>query len=66
MNAKKCDRCEKYYDSYGIKDNKDKTNAVMFVNADRNGQYFSHGLIELCPECMNEVEKFVNVTRFTK
>ena len=59
MNAKKCDRCNKFYDTYGVKNDKNNTNAIMFVNADKNGHYFSHGSTELCPECMNEIKEFV-------
>lgn len=66
MNAKKCDRCGKYYDSYGTNDDLKNTNAVMFVNANKNGQYFSHGVIDLCPECMNEVKEFVKANGGTE
>lgn len=60
MNAKKCDRCGKYYDSYGINNDPNNTNAIMFVNADKDGRYFSHEVIDLCPECKNEVKEFVD------
>lgn len=66
MNAKKCDRCGKYYDSYGTNSDHKNTNAVMFVNVDRNGHYFSHGIIDLCPECMNEVKESVKANGGTE
>lgn len=66
MNAKKCDRCGKYYDSYGTNDDPENTNAIMLVNADRNGHYFSHGIIEFCPECMNEAKEFVKANGGTE
>lgn len=60
MNAKKCDRCNKYYDTYGVKNNESIPNAVLYVNADKNGNYHSHNLTELCPECKNEVKEFIS------
>lgn len=66
MNAKKCDRCGKYYDGYGINNDPKNTNAVMFVSADKDGRYFSHEIIDLCPECMNEVNEFVKANGGTE
>lgn len=58
MNAKKCDRCGKFYDEYNQNKNH---NGICFCR-----KYYSNGFnvsydncIDLCPECMTDVKAFV-------
>lgn len=55
-NAKKCDKCGKYYDWY---QNKNEINSVVMANTDSKRHYVLVKLIEFCPECMEEFELFV-------
>ena len=57
MLAKKCDRCEKYYDFY--KNNNDY-NGIALTSFDREG-YLSPNCDkhDLCPECMEKLIKFL-------
>lgn len=57
-NAKKCDRCGSYYDSYNDKSNAKKINGIMLINIDSNNRYFSHGPYDLCPACSDELMKW--------
>ena len=57
-NARKCDRCGLYYDSYNDKNNSEKINGIMLINIDSNNRYFSHGPHDLCPACSNELMKW--------
>ena len=57
-NAKKCDRCGSYYDSYNDKNNAEKINGIMLINIDSNNRYFSHEPYDLCPVCSDELMKW--------
>lgn len=59
MIAKKCDRCGTYYELYNMQHNVKKTNGIVFVNIDASSRYFTNTTIDLCPECMDAVRKFV-------
>lgn len=59
-NAKKCDRCARYYDKYNEKNDSEKINALIPANVDTRGKYWSHETIELCPECMKEFKKWIS------
>lgn len=54
MNAKKCDRCMAYYDTYNSKQNFDKPSGICFANVDKIGQAFTSPAYDLCPKCMGE------------
>lgn len=60
MNAKKCDRCGKYYEEYNLLKG---TNGICFCKkfySSHSGFGVSHDLcIDLCPECMADVKAFV-------
>ena len=60
MNAKKCDRCGKFYDVYGESNDKGNPNSILFASVDTQGRYFSYNYIEFCPECINKIKEFVN------
>lgn len=59
MLAIKCDRCGIYYEPYNVESNRKKTNGIMFLNIDVKGNYYSQTVVDLCPECMEAVRKFV-------
>lgn len=58
MNARKCDRCGKYYDEYN---QNSKSNGICFCrNFFTNNLTVAHDLcIDLCPDCMNDVKAFL-------
>ena len=60
--AKKCERCGKMYEHYPM-GNKIQWNTIRKIQRNTvsntvNGAYTSP--IDLCPECMNEFEKFMS------
>lgn len=59
MDARKCDRCGKYYDLYNT-DN-DKPNTIKFVSLNEKRQYCEGAVksFDLCPECMKAAKKFM-------
>ena len=59
--AKKCDRCGKLYEHYP-KGNKSQSNAIRKIQRDAFGGTMNANkgwTMDLCPECMDEVEKFM-------
>lgn len=58
MNAKKCDRCGKFYDYYNGNKNKESANAIKFVENARDGVY-GCSLYDLCPECMSKLQEWL-------
>lgn len=63
MLARKCDRCGALYESYNVKNCKDKPNGCMVLNIDDEGRYFSHGFIDLCPACMGIFQDFMDMKK---
>lgn len=57
-NARQCDRCGKFYEEYGIKNDKNNPNAIIFCNVDSNAKYYAANINDLCPECMAQVQKW--------
>ena len=58
-----CDRCKMFYNYYeGGKTFKDteKANAVCFIDIDLERDYVNRQIYDLCPECMKELEDFLN------
>lgn len=54
-NAKKCDRCGKYYDVYnGTDTGMNETNGVASVKGNKHVK-----LYDLCPECNTEFKKWI-------
>ena len=61
--AKKCDRCGKLYEHYPMV-NKTECNAIRKIQRNPVGDTVNSAYtpaIYLCPECMNEFEKFMSV-----
>lgn len=60
MQAKKCDRCEKFYEPYKPKVDTYKSNLLIFAeDAGPTIGYYENRQFELCPECMRDAVKFI-------
>lgn len=61
MDAKKCDRCEKFYDFYEGTERapKIKANAVQLIDCDLCGRTSTRGFLDLCLDCMAKLETFL-------
>ena len=57
--AKQCDRCEKFYNSYNIKNDAKNINGIMTVNIDHYGEYYDHKPMDLCPECKDSFDEWL-------
>lgn len=57
--AKKCDRCGKMYDQYNVKDSEANPNGIRLLNIDGRQQCFAHKLIDLCPDCMKQLQNWL-------
>lgn len=57
--ARKCDRCGKLYETYNTKNDEKKINGLMTLNIDDDRRYYSHGIMDLCPECMEEFQRWI-------
>ena len=67
MNAKKCDRCGKFYDFYNIEcsGNKKKFskrfNSIDVVRRNMEGGTVANYIkFDLCPDCMADFENFMS------
>ena len=58
-NAMKCDRCGKLYESYNTKKDNKNINGFIQVNLDVDRKYYSHGVTDLCPDCMKEFQNWM-------
>lgn len=61
--AMKCDRCRKLHEHYdGSKEfkNTEKANGLILVDKDLDKKYWSRKSYDLCPDCMRELEIFLN------
>lgn len=64
--AMKCDRCGRLHEHYdGIKEFKEfkdteRANGVMLLDKDLDKKYWSRKSYDLCPDCMRELEIFLN------
>lgn len=57
--AKKCDRCGKFHDTYNSEEDSKKINSIIPANANYKNQYYSHKIINLCPDCMYEFKNWL-------
>lgn len=57
--AKKCDRCGKLYEQYNSKNDRKNPNGTMILNLDVQRKYYSHGAMDLCPDCMKEFQAWL-------
>lgn len=61
MNARKCDRCGKFYEKYGIKSGcSNKPNGILYATLYDDHTYYSSKSFDLCPECMDELKKWIS------
>lgn len=58
-SAKKCDICGKLYEVYNDRKDADKVNGLRFLNIDANSKYWSHDMIDCCPECMQSIKNHI-------
>ena len=67
MQAKKCDRCEKFYEPYKPKVDTYKSNMLIFAeDAGPAIGYYENRQFELCPKCMFEVVEFMQEKMLNK
>lgn len=55
-NARRCDRCGKFYDEYERPTKQGKGNGLMITNVDSKRDYWPKPILDLCPACMDELE----------
>ena len=58
-----CDRCKMFYNYYeGGKTfkNTERANAVILIDMDLERDYSARQIYDLCPDCMKELEDFLN------
>lgn len=58
--AKKCNRCGNFYEMYNVNKSETNTNGIMLLNIDEAMKYFSHTVMDLCPDCMASFRKWLN------
>ena len=60
--CKKCDRCGSMYENYNYPKHDDENfNGILFAAiTDTSDRYVSHGLKDLCPECMKSFIDWFN------
>lgn len=55
--ATKCDRCGKFFDHH-----KDKKSTISFTGYDRENKYYIESeKFDLCPKCIESLEKWMNM-----
>lgn len=62
MNAKKCDRCERFYEPYQPDAALKFSNMLIFAvdREDKYGPgYYERRQFELCPDCMADAVRFM-------
>lgn len=59
-DAKQCDICKTFYRPYNdIIGKSDLRNAIRFCKVRTDRQIVNDDIIELCPECLKKIEKFI-------
>lgn len=58
--AKKCDRCGALYEPYG-NNNPAECNGICTSYIGPTGGLWTHKIIDLCPECMVEFHRLIDV-----
>lgn len=62
MRARKCDRCGKYCEHYAGQAQfraSERANALLLIDRDLNEKYWSRTAYDLCPECMQDFQRFI-------
>ena len=57
--AKKCDRCGKFYEEYNTKYDGKNINGILLLNIDCHEKYYTHGLIDPCPDCKDSFKEWL-------
>lgn len=58
MNAKKCDKCGKFYDEYSTKSYDAEPNAILLVQNQENKETYCCKQYDLCRECMENLREW--------
>lgn len=58
--ARKCSRCESFYDDYHPKKDKGDYNALQLIDLDLGNEYYFRKTIDLCPACKTSFETWLN------
>lgn len=58
MDAKKCDRCGKFYDEYNVKDEQ-SPNSFRLLRKTENRVNYKLDEYDLCPECMAKLQEWL-------
>ena len=61
--AKKCDRCDTLYESYGRDHGKASINGIVTASFDNNSNYAPKDYIDLCPNCLRSFLKWKDEAR---
>ncbi len=59
MNAKKCDRCQRFYEPYQPDAVLKNSNMIIFAEEYGRSDYYEQRKYELCPSCMLDAVKFM-------
>ena len=63
MNAKKCGRCQMFYEPYQPDAALKNSNVIIFAeeytDADGHSDYYEQRQYELCPSCMLDAARFM-------
>ena len=57
--AKKCDRSGKVYEEYNTKNDGKNINGILILNIDCREKYYTHGPIDLCPDCKDSFKEWL-------
>lgn len=58
-NAKRCDKCEAFYEEYEKEFDGCKINGFLTVNMDYKRAYSAKKVYELCPACLKSFADFM-------
>ena len=58
MNAKKCDRCTRFYEPY-VPDMLTKNSNMLIFAEEKDNTYVEWRQFELCPDCMKDACRFM-------
>ena len=59
MNAKKCDRCTKFYSPYKPTDATKFSNLLILAESREDGNYIEWRQFDLCEDCMKDLLSFM-------
>ena len=59
MNAKKCDRCAKFYIQYNPTDATKYSNLFVLARSREDGLYVDQQMFDLCEDCMKDLLSFM-------